>query len=283
MAFVKTSGFLIFVDESKMPPIIVNLIGPIIVELNGARVIGFRSSKTLAILAYLVCERRVVSRNFLAHLFWPDKTYEEGRGHLRRALHDLSSHLPNSIEIDYHTVRFNPCHLLQADIYQLDLLVAAGDRCSRETAAALCRGELLEGLVLENCPDFDVWLLVERELWRIKAINLIETLLKEHSDAGNFDKAIFYAWQLLKFEPWREDIHYHLMVLLTKAGMPSLALKQYKICRKILLSELDIEPSTETTRLYTQIRRSVSMSSNNWPYHKNGLNGSMESVEKTWL
>lgn len=266
-----------------MPTISVNLIGPITVELNGNRVSGFRSGKTLAILAYLVCERRVVSRNFLAHLFWPDKSYEEGRGHLRRALHDLSSRLPDSIESDYHTVRFNPAYLPQTDIHRLELLLTSSDRCAREAAAALCRGELLEGLVLENCPDFDVWLLVERELWRIKAIHLVEGLLKEHSAAGNYDQAISYAWQLLRFEPWREDIHYHLMVLLIQAGMPALALKQYKLCRKILLGELNIEPSTETTRLYIQLRNSVSSSAHTWPYGDSVMEGSTPSIEKTGL
>ena len=97
----------------------VRLLGPVAVEVDGQPVTGFRSHKTLALLAFLVTEQRPVARNYLATLFWPDAPLADGRGHLRRALHDLVQKLPGALWLDYYTAQFNPALFAQTDLAQL--------------------------------------------------------------------------------------------------------------------------------------------------------------------
>ena len=43
----------------------------------------FRSRRTIALLGYLVAERRPMARDFLATLFWPDEEVSKGRANLQ--------------------------------------------------------------------------------------------------------------------------------------------------------------------------------------------------------
>lgn len=232
----------------------VSLLGPIVVAANGVRVANFRSQKTLALLAYLVREARPVSRDFLAALLWPDAEPAEARGHVRRALHDLGQKLPGVIHSDYYTAEIDPHGGCETDTARFSDLRAELTLASLEQAAALCRGQFLEGINLTGCPEFENWLFVERELWRGRAVDVLEQLLERHTRAGSYDQATECAWRLLRLEPWREDIYRELMVLLARTGHASLALRQFKLCRARLLEELGVEPSAETVQVYERIR-----------------------------
>ncbi|HRV95677.1 MAG TPA: BTAD domain-containing putative transcriptional regulator, partial [Anaerolineae bacterium] len=60
--------------------------------------------------------------------------------------------------------------------------------------------------------------------------------------------------RLLALEPWREEAHRYLMLLLARDGQRSAALAQFEICRRMLADELDVEPGQETMALYEAIR-----------------------------
>ncbi|MBV7331016.1 AAA family ATPase [Chloroflexi bacterium TSY] len=66
--------------------------------------------------------------------------------------------------------------------------------------------------------------------------------------------AIRHARHVLGFEPWREETHRQLMLMMAQSGQRSAALAQYEICQRILAEELAIEPDAATTELANQIR-----------------------------
>ena len=98
----------------------VSLLGPVHVEVGRRPVGGFRSHKTLAPPGYRIVRRRAVARNYLAGPLWPGAPTADGRGHVRRALHDLSQKIPNALLIDYHTVQFNPAFLGHSDLTRFE-------------------------------------------------------------------------------------------------------------------------------------------------------------------
>ena len=230
------------------------LLGAVAARIDGRPVGRFRSAKTVALLGYLICERRPVSRDFLADLLWPDVPLTRARGLLRRSLHDLNHNLPGAILSDYHAVQFNPACAAQTDTGRFEALRAASDAASLEAAVALCRGEFLEALCLKNCPDFETWLTLEREYWERRMIETLEHLLSSREEAADFGRAVETCWQILMLEPWREDIYRRLMVLLARTGNLWKALDVYKTCRHLLAEEMAIEPSDETRHLYDRIR-----------------------------
>ncbi len=232
----------------------VRLLGPVLVEVNGRPVTSFRSHKTVALLAYLVIEGRPVARNYLAELFWPDAPAAEGRGHLRRALHDLLQKAPGMLLTDYATAQFDPALAGQTDMAHFEALRRRGDMPALEAAAALCRGQFLEGLALDDCPTFENWLVVERETWLRRATETLECLLRDHVGARRFDLALGLAWQLLRLDPWREERYGQLMTLLARSGDLAQADKVYRRYRRVLIQELGLEPSTEIEALHERLR-----------------------------
>ncbi len=238
----------------------VRLLGPISVEVDGHPVTGFRSVKTLALLAYLVTERRAVARNYLATLFWPDAPTTVGRGHLRRALHDLAQKLPGALWLDYYTAQFNPALFAHTDLAQLDRCTSIKDETEDETgwesATSLCRGQFLEGVELPDCPVFETWLLVEREVWNHKAGALLENRLARHLATGQFQYALAIGWQLLRLAPWNEEHYGRQMLLLVRLNQFTQAIRVYQRYRRMLGRELGLEPSTEIEELHAHIRDS---------------------------
>lgn len=233
----------------------VQLLGPVLVTRAGEPVTNFRSHKTLALLAYLVATRRPVARNYLAELLWPETSATDGRGHLRRAIHDLTQKLPNALIADYYTVAIDPACFGQSDLARFEALRRLETESELREAAGLCRGPFLEGIDLDDCLAFEAWLTAERETWRQRETAVVERLLALHLQNSCFERALEAGWQLLRLEPWREERYSQLMMLLARNGDPGMAVKVYKRYRRTLVDELNVEPSAELLALYDRLGR----------------------------
>ena len=95
---------------------------------EGERHVGavprFRSRRTVALLGYLVAERRSVARDLLAVLLWPDEATPKGRSNLCRELHNLAQILPDCWELNRQAVAFVPSADVAIDLYILAQLEA---------------------------------------------------------------------------------------------------------------------------------------------------------------
>jgi DNA-binding SARP family transcriptional activator/predicted ATPase len=229
-------------------------LGPVQIEWEGKPMRGFRSRKALALLGYLATQDQPVPRECLADLFWEGKTETRGRANLSWILNRISGLLPGCLQAERHTVEFQ-----QTGRYRLDTdifadLEAQGDLISLAAAVELYRGEFLEGLYLDGCLEFELWLVKERERWHRRVARVLEQLVTQHSERGEYEQGLGYAQRLLDIEPWREKTYQQLMRLLAYTGQRSVALAQYETCCRVLAEELNVEPAAETTRLYEQIR-----------------------------
>lgn len=57
--------------------------------------------------------------------------------------------------------------------------------------------------------------------------------------------------------PWLEEAHIQVMRLLARVGRRSEALVQYHLCRRLLASELGVQPAAATNDLYRRIRDGI--------------------------
>lgn len=232
----------------------VRLLGPVELELHGELLSKIGSQKSLALLGYLVRQPGAISREQLATLFWIDLPAEEGRRNLRWNLNHVSKLLPGCFEATRHQVRFLPTPTTTLDLVAFETLAAKGDVDALTQAVALYRGDFMAGLTVENCPEFELWLLQEREFWCKRVIHLLQQLMAAHSAAAHYFQAQQVATRLLTLEPWHEETHRQLMRFLAHSGDRNGALRQYESCRQILTQELAVDPMPETTALYKQIR-----------------------------
>jgi ABC-type transport system substrate-binding protein/DNA-binding SARP family transcriptional activator len=211
----------------------------------------FRSRRTVGLLGYLVAERRRVARGVLAALFWPDQAPSKGRSSLSRALYNLAQILPECWELDRQAVAFAPSAGTTVDLYTL-LELAAQERWAE--AAEMLGGDFLEDVNLDDNPEFENWLLGERERWRGRAENVLKRVIESYTRRGKYADALRQARRLLQQAPWDEEGHKHAMRLLAWTGQRGAALRQFESCKRALTEELDVEPAPETVALYKKIQ-----------------------------
>lgn len=265
-----SKSFPVRYNVETMVRLHIQLLGTFQVLQNDRPVTGFRTDKIRALLAYLAVESdRPHRRDSLAGLFWPDMDDQKARYNLRLSLHRLRQTLGadnSTLQVDWQSVRFDAARA-GVDVLAFTQAMMAvtthphpiPEDCSPcmaqlETAVALYHGDFLPGFFLDYDYSFAEWLTVQRERLHQEALQALSWLAEHHLRDGRVVRAIPYARRQLELEPWRESAHRQMMHALAVSGQRTAALNQYETCRRILNDELGIEPATETTTLYQQIK-----------------------------
>ena len=212
----------------------IRLLGPPSIHRDGSTVRPPRGRKAWALLAYLLLADRPPSRRRLAELLFADA--EDPLGALRWTLAELRRALevPEGLTGD-------PVVTGLGEAIAVDVL-AIGASADPEALLAF-GGELLEGVELASCPDFEAWLQVERQL--ISAA--IEARLREAAvglvAAGQAKAAVPYASRAVAMNPLEQGNHELLVRSLALAGDQAAARRQIAVCEDVLRRELGIEAS----------------------------------------
>jgi len=234
-------------------PTRLQLLGPIQVRQDGRIVRGFESRKALALLGYLAARDRPVARAHLVDLLWPDLTEARGRANLSGALHNLTTLLPGRLAADRHVIAFQSPPADWVDVAAFEVLVAKGTPNALAAAAELYQDDFMTDMYVHHCPEFDIWLTRQRADWRARMAEVLGALIRHHAGRDDHTASIGFARRLLALEPWLEDAHRQLMVLLASSGQRAAALAQFKACQRDLMAELAVEPAPETVALYRQL------------------------------
>lgn len=237
-----------------MPPSRLLTFGPVRLERHDASSVGLESRKALALLCYVVAHAGPVARPHLVDLFWGDLPEERGRHNLRRVLSNIGASLPGWLRVDRHTVAFEGGADAWIDVAEVTRLRSRGGLVDLAAAVDMMMGDYLADLWLDGCPDFETWLVIEREQWRQRAAEMLGRLIATYRERGDYAHARGYAERLVALDPWREEAHRELMYLLALSGERSAALAQFETARRVLAEELGVEPSQETAALAEQIR-----------------------------
>jgi DNA-binding SARP family transcriptional activator len=236
--------------------------------LDDAREIYMPSQKAQALLCYLAAEAdRSFARGQIIALLWEESSEREGRNSLSTVLTRLRQSLPVfPVRAEGDTLAWQPSGDVRVDLHefqsashaaQLDRSVHAGDSTQRmqrlEQAAALYRGDFLDGFSVRDSASYDEWLRLERERWQQRWLNVLDQLIESYAAAGAWTQALDHARRATAADPLQERFHRALMQLHYRAGDRAAALAQYRICRDVLDRELGVEPDVETTVLYQSI------------------------------
>jgi len=238
------------------------LLGGAVITRGDTPVEGFISAKARALLCYLAVTGHPHSRQALAGLLWGEMPEAAARTNLRQALSNLRRLVGSHLRITRHTVAFDREAPYWLDVEAFEAEVGKGlpvegaglQPASLRAAVELYRGDFLAGFSVRDAPAFEEWAVVERErLWEL-AVQALEQLAAYHTARGEHRPAIEYTRRLLALDPWREEAHRQMMLLLARSGRREAALAQYEVCHQVLAEELGIEPSKATRALYERIR-----------------------------
>ncbi len=229
--------------------------------------VHLESAKTEALLAWLVLNPGTHARGKLTALLWPELPEERASAGLRRALWDLRRKLapegdPFLLKVSRGDVEVDPAVPADSDVRRLVTGARAeggigseeGETGLLEEVVSLYRGDLLEGLAVEDAPAFEEWLLGERESLRLLVLSTLRRLVALLRGKGETARALAHARHLLALDPWLEDAHRDVAELLAESGRRGAAIRQLEACRRILSDELGTSPAKETVALERKLR-----------------------------
>ncbi len=249
----------------------INLLGPFRAEMEGQLLVGFRSDKVRALLAFLSVEHsRPWTRDFLAELFWPNYPEEKAQSNLRNSLSNLrfvirdSKEEPPLLLISKSIIQFNTQANVFVDVnYFQELITNFNNEKIRpfgktnnsqiELAVFLYKGSFMEGFSLD-IQDFESWMLSSREQFRQKYVKALCSLSKAYTQQGDFSKALDTCNQWIDIDPWEEEAYRLNIQILTKLGRRGAALAKFETCQIRLQEDLGIKPASETIRLVQKIQ-----------------------------
>jgi DNA-binding SARP family transcriptional activator len=208
--------------------------------------VTFARRGSIALLAYLVLSRRAHARELLATLIGGDSSDDQARKHLSNVLGDIRHGIGDYLRATRQAVTFDRRRPYRVDV---DDFLDARTACEYD--------EFLAGVSLPGAPDFEAWLLTQREELRAQFIHTLRMHMDACSTSGAWEPGIRAARRLIAVEPWFEEAHQQLMLMLMQSGQRSAAILQYSTCRRVLRAELGIEPMPETTALFERLRDGV--------------------------
>ncbi len=230
-----------------------------------------RNGKALTILKYLLAHRsRPVSQDHLMGWLWPHSNLKKARWSLNSAIHTLrkllsecgaatgsANHSYVVLEEGYYRL----CSEVQilSDVDEFDTHYERGRRLHREEgtleraaahyerAISLYRGEYLVEDLYED------WTMVERERLSNAYIDMLGRLAEYYHRTNQHQESIRACYRILEKDRCHEESYRALMRSYSCLGLRGRALRQYRLCERILRQEYGSAPSAETQALYLSL------------------------------
>lgn len=267
---------------AAMITLTLRVLGAFDAQLNGQSLRGFRSVKNEALLTYLALSTgRPQTRAALAGLLWPDQPEDVARRNLRQALFQLRSVLNAgaiALIADQNTVRFDDTNawidaVAFTRLYEacrrhhhVDLHRCPACMARFEEAVRFYSGEFLHGLFIEDSQPLEEWILLQREWFHARCMEMLGALAAWCEMNGDYSAAHHYAQRQIELDPLREEAYRCAMRALALSGQRSAALAAYESCWRMLEDDLGVSPSPETETLAAQIRSGILSGETSTPY-----------------
>jgi TolB-like protein/DNA-binding SARP family transcriptional activator len=156
------------------------MLGPLAIERGGAPLELPASRKTCGLLAYLALTQRPARRSRLCELLW-DEAANDPRGELRWCLSKLRGLLGDVVVTSGDTVALRLDGWFVDTVEVASAMDGAIDMLGAARLQALCElyvGELLEGLVIERCSEFNLWLTGQQSRYAAFRATLLQRLVE---------------------------------------------------------------------------------------------------------
>jgi DNA-binding SARP family transcriptional activator len=199
----------------------VQLLGPLTIRRQGAKLTLPPSRKLRALLAYLTLAPRPVGRSHLCEVFWDIPN--DPRGELRGCLSKLRSLLdePGRCRVqssgDCITLELGDCFV---DVLEISRAAHTGieqlDLEGLRELSGLFAGDFLDGLTLERSAQFNSWMTAQRRRLRACHTAVLEQLVK--SLPGETDELFAHLEKWLEHAPLDRRAHELLLNALARCG-----------------------------------------------------------------
>lgn len=196
------------------------------------------------LLAFVALHERPVQRPYVAGSLWLDSPEERAYANLRSALWRLHRCGVRLVESFGQRLALDP-HVV-VDLREAEVLAhRALDGSTADVfdvEVSIFSSDLL--------PDwYDEWIVLERERYRQLRLRALDTLCERLTRAGRLDAALEVGLAAVAGEPLRESSHRAVVRVHLADGNVAEAIRQYRLCRRLLREQLDLEPSDQMAEL----------------------------------
>ena len=210
--------------------------------------------KRMALLSYLAIAkpRGFHRRDTLVGLFWPETDQRHSRAALRQALHFLRQSLGRDVVINRGSEEIGVDFAkLRCDVVLFEEYLEQGDA---EQAADLFGGPLLKGFFVQDAPEFERWLAIERDRLAQLYADALRSLAERSTEHGEMTASARWWKQLTVHDPYNSEFALHLMTALDAAGDRAGAIAHAQAHTEAVRSELEAEPDAKVLELACRLK-----------------------------
>ncbi len=255
-------------SASTITDLTIKVLGPIEIYRDATKPFApdaWTTRRARDIFCYIATSKhRRVPKDVLIEAFWRDedletveKNFHPTISHIRKALNSRQPFKQNFIVFRDGAYQLNPELSYSIDSEEFEHFIAEAEKAKREkdaerlrtnleSAYRLSRGEFMAGV-------YDSWADERRGFYVEQAGRVVAALAKLSVSEKRWSDALKFANEVVKGDPYREDIHRLIMKILSAQGKPAAVKKHFEGMKKTLADDLGIEPSPETMRLYGEL------------------------------
>lgn len=248
----------------------ISMLGPVEIFRDPQRPLAadaWTTKRARDILCYIASRRhRRASKDSIIDTFWGEadfdaveKNFHPTVSHIRKALNSNQPLKQNFLLYRDGDYQLNPDFSYFIDTEEFDRLVAEGEAARRagqqeryiecyEKALALYRGDFMQSM-------YDEWVDEHRSYYREQYLRLLESLAAAAEKMQEWSRALDLTQQILRDDPFREDMHCTIMRAHAALGNRVAVKEQFETLRKLLREELDVEPVAETQKIYRELMK----------------------------
>lgn len=232
------------------------------IRAGGQSVTRWTSRKSRLLLAYLAMDaKRLVPKEALIELFWPESPLERGSNNLSIAIYHIRAWLKELRPTGDHGIcvrqglyGLDPDAPFWVDVGEFRARLSRGrsslqrgdrEAARRDLAAAI---ELYRGDLLESDP-YEEWTVEPRRTLGEAYRWAVARLAADAAEGSDWPAVEDYAKKIEQRDACDEEAHRWLIRAYWQTGRRSQALLQYRTCSERLRKELGVSPSAETEEL----------------------------------
>jgi two-component SAPR family response regulator len=198
-----------------------------------------------------------LTKEELGNLIWPDSTSPQLKLKFKNTIYRLRQALvQEAVLFDDDRYRFN--HGLD---YEYDVESFLGEIEKARTAAnppqkANAYRAAISHYKGPYLPEVEGdWVWWERERLARAYVEATLKLAEYHLESKEYRKTLDYCQRILAQDPYLEEAHRFAMRAHAGMGNRAGVVRQFQLCRQVLLDEINAPPSPQTTQLYETLMR----------------------------
>jgi LuxR family maltose regulon positive regulatory protein len=217
------------------------------------------------IFCYIATSKhRRVDKDILIDLFWGEedsasveKNFHPTISHIRKALNSRQSFKQNYLVFRDGAYQLSPELSYSIDTEEFENHVTEAENAKREkdaksfrihleAAHKAYRGEFMAGV-------YDAWAEERRHYFAEQFARILSALAKLSFSEKSWSNALKFASEILREDPYREDMHRLVMKVFHAQSKPAAVREQFETLQSLLKKELGVEPAPETRKVFQEL------------------------------